>query len=265
MSARTGTITAMESDSFLDRVFDTALGRILVVLLQTFLVSQALLSLFAVRQTIDVQVLKYTVVVIVGLAAGFSARRFLKGRSLLLKIVAALLAASLSLAVQYSLSSGFIGIQPFQRTGRYPDWNSLIQLGIAALGAALVVLAFRSRSKSSSAPAVSIQEPGTESTADSRPVPAAPISRVAVQAHPNKLVLDPPREIVKQPAAKNKKRKTLAIHFVGEEEHTCPYCLDRVEKDDPRGVKVCPICKTWHHADCWGITGACQIPHMHDG
>jgi hypothetical protein len=27
---------------------------------------------------------------------------------------------------------------------------------------------------------------------------------------------------------------------------------------------VCPICKTWHHADCWGITGACQIPHMHE-
>lgn len=261
----------MESDSFLDRAFSTALGRILVVLLQTFLVSQALLLLFAVRHYIDVQVLKYTVVVIVGLTAGFSARRFLKGRSLLLKIAAALLAAALSLVVQYSLSSGFIGIQPFGRISRYPDWDSLIQLGTAALGALLVVLAFRSRGKSSPSPAVSIQEIGAAHVEAPRPRaesprPTAQISQVAVreQQNQNKLILTPPKEIVKRPAAKKKKGNSLAIHFVGEEEHTCPYCLDRVEKGDPRGVKICPICKTWHHADCWGITGACQIPHMHD-
>jgi hypothetical protein len=28
-------------------------------------------------------------------------------------------------------------------------------------------------------------------------------------------------------------------------------------------VKVCPICHTHHHADCWEVTGTCQVPHMH--
>jgi hypothetical protein len=26
-------------------------------------------------------------------------------------------------------------------------------------------------------------------------------------------------------------------------------------------VKVCPVCKTRHHADCWSVTGTCQVPH----
>jgi hypothetical protein len=34
-----------------------------------------------------------------------------------------------------------------------------------------------------------------------------------------------------------------------------------VTKRDPRGVKICKVCKTWHHADCWAITGVCQVPH----
>lgn len=54
------------------------------------------------------------------------------------------------------------------------------------------------------------------------------------------------------------------VHLVGEEEHRCPYCLDLVEPDDPRGVKICPVCHTYHHADCWAVTGVCQVPHHHE-
>lgn len=46
------------------------------------------------------------------------------------------------------------------------------------------------------------------------------------------------------------------------EEHRCPYCLEEVKRNDPRGVKECEICHTLHHADCWNITGMCQIPHL---
>lgn len=52
------------------------------------------------------------------------------------------------------------------------------------------------------------------------------------------------------------------VHLVGETEHRCPYCLDKVIKNDRRGVVVCPICHTHHHADCWAITGTCQVPHQ---
>jgi hypothetical protein len=53
------------------------------------------------------------------------------------------------------------------------------------------------------------------------------------------------------------------VHLVGEEEHRCPYCLELVEPNDPRGIKICPECHTYHHADCWAVTGACQVPHHH--
>jgi len=57
--------------------------------------------------------------------------------------------------------------------------------------------------------------------------------------------------------------RPVKIRLKGEEEHRCPYCLEIVAENDPRGVKVCPMCGTYHHADCWAVTGVCQIPHLH--
>ena len=54
------------------------------------------------------------------------------------------------------------------------------------------------------------------------------------------------------------------VHLVGETEHRCPYCLETVVRNDPRGVRVCPICHTHHHADCWAVTGTCQVPHQYE-
>ena len=52
------------------------------------------------------------------------------------------------------------------------------------------------------------------------------------------------------------------VRLFGEVEHRCPYCLEVVVKKDARGVKICPICQTHHHLDCWNITGMCQVPHQ---
>lgn len=46
------------------------------------------------------------------------------------------------------------------------------------------------------------------------------------------------------------------------EEHRCPYCLDLVKRNDPRGIKECDVCHSLHHGDCWAITGQCQVPHL---
>lgn len=45
-------------------------------------------------------------------------------------------------------------------------------------------------------------------------------------------------------------------------EDRCPYCFDVIKRNDPRGVQVCDVCGTPHHADCWAITGKCQVPHL---
>lgn len=50
--------------------------------------------------------------------------------------------------------------------------------------------------------------------------------------------------------------------IVAHVEDRCPYCFDIVKRNDPRGVKVCEVCGTPHHADCWAVTGKCQVPHL---
>jgi hypothetical protein len=58
-------------------------------------------------------------------------------------------------------------------------------------------------------------------------------------------------------------RRRSAIRLTGKTDDFCPYCLERVEPNDARGVVTCPVCHTRHHADCWAVTGACQVPHQH--
>jgi hypothetical protein len=61
---------------------------------------------------------------------------------------------------------------------------------------------------------------------------------------------------------RRRSRSKSQIQFAVVEEHRCPYCLDSVTRNDPRGVKECEVCHTLHHADCWAITGVCQVPHL---
>jgi len=58
------------------------------------------------------------------------------------------------------------------------------------------------------------------------------------------------------------RRSRPAVHLAVYEEHRCPYCLEPVNRNDPRGVVECQVCHTLHHKDCWDITGSCQVPHL---
>jgi len=59
----------------------------------------------------------------------------------------------------------------------------------------------------------------------------------------------------------NKKHANNDVKLMGAEEHVCPYCLEEVTRDDPHGVEICDECHTWHHRDCWSITGGCGVAH----
>jgi hypothetical protein len=52
------------------------------------------------------------------------------------------------------------------------------------------------------------------------------------------------------------------VQLASTEDHRCPYCLEIVQPNDRRGIVECKICHTLHHADCWAITGTCQVPHL---
>lgn len=83
----------------------------------------------------------------------------------------------------------------------------------------------------------------------------------------NRLVPQP-RSTVRPMRAKARRGRSLfgrgrpAVHLAVYEEHKCPYCLEPVSRNDPRGTVECPICHTLHHKDCWDITGNCQVPHL---
>ena len=81
-------------------------------------------------------------------------------------------------------------------------------------------------------------------------------SRSTVLKEPKKA-----RDQVVRPKRRRSRRKPH-IQFALVEEHRCPYCLDSVTHNDARGVKECEVCHTLHHADCWAITGTCQVPHL---
>jgi Prokaryotic RING finger family 1 len=67
---------------------------------------------------------------------------------------------------------------------------------------------------------------------------------------------------VARPRHWNPLHRKPQIQLAVYEEHRCPYCLEEVQRNDPRGVVECEVCHTLHHKDCWDITGACQVPHL---
>ncbi len=60
----------------------------------------------------------------------------------------------------------------------------------------------------------------------------------------------------------NPMRKRPELQIAVYEEHRCPYCLEIVTRNDPRGSVECQVCHALHHKDCWDITGSCQVPHL---
>jgi len=72
--------------------------------------------------------------------------------------------------------------------------------------------------------------------------------------------------ITRQPPRPKRSARSMLrrphVHLAVVEEHRCPYCLEPVKRTDPGGVKECEVCHTLHHADCWAITGVCQVPHL---
>lgn len=84
--------------------------------------------------------------------------------------------------------------------------------------------------------------------------------QIRVPEHRNSL---PGISPAKSPRRLSGHRHTKTVRFIGKEDMRCPYCLQKIDPKDPKGIVVCPICHTAHHKECWDITGFCQVPHNH--
>jgi Prokaryotic RING finger family 1 len=210
-----------------------------------------------------------------GLTAGAVARWSMPGRPTTVRWLVAMAAITVGLLTVGLLTGGAAGVLPGASRGTV-QWAEIGELVAGGMMAALALTAWRRPTvafESQAAPAVPGAPPPTLGPGA---VPAAaPPPRVA--AGPAKQLrrawdgmrrrLRPePRPRLVTPAAPRPSRRRRGrsdIRLTGAEEHRCPYCLSPVTTADPRGVVICPVCHTPHHADCWAITGTCQVPHAY--
>jgi flagellar biosynthesis protein FliQ len=281
------------------RTFFNLTLRICSVILLTVMASGLVVLLFLYNHSISLSLLKIIVILGLGLMAGLAARWLLHRNTLLLTLLTAWLSLIFGLGLLDILSGGFIGMGLVRNddptSGILSILISFITAWLAVRGWRKPV-----RVKQTTASLAATAQPALPpakiphrlpaSQAKIRNKPAkkiAPAPKHAPVFLPHTTKKGTPQmrsgeskkhlataliheevKISQKTKADHFRRRTLsrkfhkrAVQLVGTEEHRCPYCLELVEPNDPRGVVVCPICHTRHHADCWNVTGVCQVPH----
>jgi hypothetical protein len=234
-----------------------------------------------------------------GLVAGSIARSLLGAFHGALQFLVALAAVVVAMISLNYYSGGVIGIDYLTIYNAEVDLMAFLQVGIGLLVMVLSLTAWRKPRRQRQvvepqSPPRSFRSPEMQLEVQeqypSERVRLTPARRVinwfsAQTSHPfviggsRRTPASPPRAVISVPGSNNhrprlrpgtrisQRRSTLVLRgkkpvkFVGTEEHRCPYCLETVAYNDPRGVEICPVCHTHHHADCWEVTGVCQVPH----
>jgi len=230
---------------------------VLIVLLVSL--GLALLVQQAHRMPVLLQVLWTDI--LLGLVSGFAARAFFRRQMGLLRFAAASAVYLIGLLLLGVFTGWRFGFDPFKTNPRGADWAALGQL-LTGLGViALSLLAWVR-------PVLEVVV-----TPEVREVVPQPIPRTRQGRVPRPRRLRTPRSkplpvisavspTPTRPKRKRLTRRKTSLQLSSQEEHRCPYCLELVHPNDPRGIVECKICHTLHHADCWAITGTCQVPHL---
>jgi ribosomal protein L37AE/L43A len=222
--------------------------RLLVLLLLAAATALWTLVLFTVRPGFPYLALLLLSGALLGLVCGLGTRLLLANRPWPLQLLGGCLSLTGGFFLMGFLSVGRFGLTPAgMARARLAE---LVQLGVGILAAVLVERAWRR-------PRVPLPE-----AASPPPVQAAPPARVTTR-RPRLKTPGQRKPAVPPPRVKTRTRKRkAAVQLAAVEEHRCPYCLEPVQAHDPRGIVKCKVCHSLHHADCWAVTGTCQVPHL---
>lgn len=219
-----------------------------------------------------------------GLVAGFGTRIFLRQRGPLVRFFAGTAAVIvglylLGMATNWQIGFGPLQFWPLRKT---IDWVGLEHISI---GTVTFLLAMQAWSRSvrvsptANIPAVAVVPAREAAQPAVRPAPSPKVKPKRKKPKQPRASLNFPtrgrvetrtsaKPVIGRPVSKpaTKPRRSLfqrkpQVHLSKIERHLCPYCLDPVTRNDPRGVWECDICHTLHHGDCYAIAGACQVPH----
>jgi hypothetical protein len=199
------------------------------------------------------------------LVAGFSTRWTLRRQPAWVRFLSAVLILIAGLALAGYLTAGRIGIEPWKAVRGRADWGDIGQLVVGILFILLCLFSWLPRASrlvsDGRLAANNGPSPTNESSSQSSARPAVPMSPDDLAGNStsaqSRLGNDPPSKGKRRRLSRRRSR----LHLSDAQENRCPYCLELIQPDDPRGVVECKICHTLHHADCWAITGACQVPH----
>jgi hypothetical protein len=232
-----------------------------------------------------------------GLLTGLAARLSLPRRSNGLRWVVATEGLTVGLLTAGIVSGGEVGLGTLLPLARYFRWGEVLQLASAALAAWLAIRAYaRPEQPLPAEPPLASGQANWGFTYhptiyDTQPILARRGNpRLVAQptrtgtAVARRSGTAPPRNPLhlgyrqlrgglvrafswRRPAHSLRRpgRASSPIRFTGSGEDRCPYCLDVVAQNDRRGFTTCPVCHTRHHAECWAVTGTCQMPHLYEG
>lgn len=265
------------------------LVRTLLVILQSMVSAVVFSFVFLFNGRISPLFLVFALLAATGLVTGMTTRRLLKTNIRLLQYLVGLISLFSSLFALNYFSSGVLGISYLTIYQADFDPLAFIQVGISLFTSGLALTAWR-KPKNRMLPDEVHDVPYSLTSSSSRSSNASPrVAPPRSRRKANRFSSQPDavrrnsgnhstsaRERISLKNAPQSQRRVSKIRtrrstlllnrknpvkFVGAEDHRCPYCLEPVVHHDPRGVEICPICHTHHHADCWEVTGVCQVPH----
>lgn len=282
------------SNSLPSRAPRTGFVRKLVLLLLFVVgISLWLYLLYKNQRTVAQPLMAAFVNICIALAAGLGSRMFFYKRNWFIRLVSAWASLVIGLFVLGLVTNWKLGIGPLEFWRKTIDWVEIAQLSGGMLVSVLGLSAWWRGPDShpvediarTSSPAARKRRPRTQPTqlnrmddpprahSQERWVHHARMTtqlKVAKQARAiersaprvEKVVIGRPARSIRSKSRRKLFQRKPELQISVYEEHRCPYCLDDVKRNDPRGVKECSVCHTLHHADCWDITGMCQVPHL---
>ncbi len=283
MAMRVATMSTMEHSSITRKPGHLSRKLVLLILL-TSAYSLGLVLLFDKRSDFPHILFNVFADCTVAVVAGFGVRLILSKRNWFIRSIAAVIMVLAGLTILGYFSQWEIGLDVPQLLDGYVSWLDISHLSVGILGALSAlwawkrsrpstqvvevpnpapVLPSRPRSNSNQFDRLRIRRPQNWSL-NLRGMSRSGVrassgngSRPSVRARPKLITRHSDK-----PKRRNATFRQAHVQLALVEDHRCPYCLEPVQRTDPRGVKECEICHSLHHADCWAITGTCQVPHL---